>query len=168
MIFLSNSQQDIVTFTKKVRKMASGLRCCEVAKVCWKHKKTRYYLQSVICIRDKAHQKIHGIFWALLAFTVLWITLACSFHVWRSLVGHFPRLSISFSQAPVDTWTIIHCFAECSALTNFAPPFTSDRALSVLTAPQSHWDLSAPFFHLPHTHNPHIVQPRTHQSLSVN
>lgn len=53
-------------------------------------------------------------------------------------------LCVSVSQAPVDRGTIILCSAQCSARPNFAPPFASDRALSVLTAPQSHWDLSAP------------------------
>lgn len=74
----------------------------------------------------------------------------------RQLVEHFPCLSISVSQAPVDRGTIILCCAQCSAWPNFAPPLTSDRALSVLTAPQSHWDLSAPSFHPPCTPKTHI------------
>lgn len=62
----------------------------------------------------------------------------------RQAVEHFPCLSNSVSQAPVDRGTIIFWFAQCSAQPNFAPPLASDRTLSVLTAPQSHWDLSAP------------------------
>lgn len=88
----------------------------------------------------------------------------------RQLVEHFPCLSISVSQAPVDRGTIILCFAQCSAQPNFAPPLASDRALSVLTAPQSHWDLSAPSFS-PHpimlTHPPHHHQ-NTHTDTIVH
>lgn len=86
-----------------------------------------------------------AVFW--IPRVAFWIARPCSFQVVRQLVEHFPCLSISVSQAPVDRGTIILCFAQCSALPNFAPPFASDRALSVLTAPQSHWDLSAPSFH---------------------
>lgn len=77
---------------------------------------------------------------------------ARSFQVARQLVQRFPCLSISVSQAPVDRGTIILGFAQCSARPNFAPPLASDRALSVLTAPQSHWDLSAPSFPSHHAH----------------
>lgn len=77
---------------------------------------------------------------------------ARSFQVARQLVQRFPCLSISVSQAPVDRGTIILSFAQCSARPNFAPPLASDRALSVLTAPQSHWDLSAPSFPSHHAH----------------
>lgn len=85
---------------------------------------------------------------------------ARSFQVARQLVQRFPCLSISVSQAPVDRGTIILSFAQCSARPNFAPPLASDRALSVLTAPQSHWDLSAPSFPSHHAHR--VLPQKTH------
>lgn len=75
-------------------------------------------------------------------------------------------LCVSVSQAPVDRGTIILCSAQCSARPNFAPPFASDRALSVLTAPQSHWDLSAFPPHpapLPRFFYPPCTFPKTHR-----
>ena len=104
-----------------------------------------------------------AVFW--IPRVAFWIAQPCSFQIVRQLVEHFPCLSISVSQAPVDRGTIILCFAQCSALPNFAPPFASDRALSVLTAPQSHWDLSAPSFHpacTPKTHTHTYTQSHTH------
>lgn len=106
-----------------------------------------------------------AVFW--IPRVAFWIARPCSFQVVRQLVEHFPCLSISVSQAPVDRGTIILCFAQCSALPNFAPPFASDRALSVLTAPQSHWDLSAPSFHPACTpQNTHTYTPsHTHTQM---